>query len=298
MSLYMAKREGWVIIMTSEKIMRSRGSLKAGKVISNFMLYLVLILIAILCAGPFFWLLVTSLRPGENIYEFGFSLSSFSFENYSGLMSYIPYARYFLNTIIITVVGIALDITFSALCAYPLACMEFYGRKFIFNALISTMILPCAAGLVVNYLTIAKFGMIDKLSGVIITGAASVFSIILLRQAYMGIPKELMDAAKIDGASEIKTWYKIMIPHILPAVSTLVIFDFIGRWNAFLWPIVVLQTPEKYPLATALKYLNGMFNYKFGYIAAGTVLSIVPVIVIFLVFQKYFINTLAGAVKG
>lgn len=262
------------------------------------MTYLMLVLIAILCAGPFLWLTFTSLKPGQNIYDMSFSLANLSLDNYIGLINYIPYAKYFINTVIITVAGIVLDITFSALCAYPLACMEFYGRKFIFNALVSTMILPCAAGLVVNYLTIAKFRMIDSLVGVIVPGAASVFSIILLRQAYLGIPKELMDAAKIDGASEIKTWYKIMIPHILPAVSTLVIFDFIGRWNAFLWPIVVLQNPEKYPLATALKYLTGMFNYKFGYIASGTVLSIVPVILIFLAFQKYFINTLAGAVKG
>lgn len=268
---------------------------KAG---SRLLTYAALVLIAVLCAGPFLWLAFTSLKPGRNIYDFSFSLSMISLDNYTGLMSYIPYLKYFLNTVIITVVGIALDITFSALCAYPLACMEFYGKKFVFNALISTMILPCAAGLVVNYLTIAKLGMIDSLAGVIAPGAAAVFSIILLRQAYLGIPKELVDAAKIDGASEIKTWYKIMIPHILPAVSTLVIFDFIGKWNAFLWPIVVLQNPDKYPLATALKYLTGMFNYKFGYVAAGTVLSIIPVILIFLVFQKYFINTLAGAVKG
>lgn len=261
-------------------------------------LYGLLIVLAFFCAGPFLWMLLTSLRPGQNIYEISFSLRGLSLENYVGLLNYLEFPRYFMNTVIITVGGIVLDITLSALCAYPLACMDFYGKRFVFSALLSTMILPNAAGLIVNYLTIKDLGLIDNLAGVILPGAATVFSIVFLRQAYLGIPRELVDAAKIDGASELRTWYAIMVPHILPAVSTLVIFDFISRWNAFLWPIVILQDPNKYPLAAALKYLTGLFNYKFGYIAAGTVISIIPVIAIFLAFQKYFINTISGAIKA
>jgi putative chitobiose transport system permease protein len=206
--------------------------------------------------------------------------------------------KYFYNTIIITVGSITIDVVFSSLCAYPLACMSFYGKKVVSTALISTTILPSAAGLVVNYLTIKDRGLMNSYLGVILPGAVSVFSIILMRQAYSTIPKELIEAAKIDGASEIKVWYKIMIPEIMPAISTIIIFDFISRWNAFLWPSIVLQDSNKYPIATALKYLNGQFNYKFGYIAAGAVISIIPVIVIFLAFQKYFVDTMAGAVKG
>ena len=107
--------------------------------------------------------------------------------------------------------------------------------------------------------------------GVILPSSTKAFSIILLRQAYLGIPKELIEAAKLDGAGELKIWKNVMIPGILPSVSTIVIFDFIANWNAFLWPIIVLQDPEKYPLATALQYLNGSFSYKFGYVASGTI---------------------------
>ena len=191
-----------------------------------------------------------------------------------------------------------LDIILAALCAYPLACMNFKGKGFIFGALTSTMIIPAAAGMIVNYLTVQKLQLVDKFGGVIIPGAVSVFSIILLRQAYLGIPRELIEAAKIDGASELKTWRKIMLPGVMPAISTLVIFNFISKWNAFLWPIIVLQDPQKYPLATALKYLGGQFNYKFGYVAAGTVISIIPVIIVFLLFQKNYINAVSGAIKG
>ena len=135
-------------------------------------------------------------------------------------------------------------------------------------------------------------------AGVILPTSVKTFSIILLRQAYLGIPKELIEAAKIDGAGELRTWATIMIPGIMPSISTIIIFDFIGNWNAFLWPIIVLQDPEKYPLATALQYLNGSFSYKFGYVAAGTVISIIPVLLVFMMCQKNYIEAVSGAVKG
>lgn len=285
--------------MTVDEIRkRNKWKRKTKKTASIILLYLMLLIIAFVCAGPFLWLLSTTFKSGENIYEMSFFVKNPTLQNYIGVIDFMNLPRVLSNTTIITVVGILFDILLAALCAYPLACMNFFGKKFIFGALVSTMILPAAAGMVVNYITIQKLGLIDKFSGVILPSAVTVFSIILLRQAYLGIPKELTEAAKIDGASEIKTWYTIMLPGVMPAVSTLVIFDFISRWNAFLWPIVILQSPEKYPLATALKYLNGQFNYKFGYIAAGTVISIIPVVIIFLAFQKYFVNTVAGAIKA
>jgi len=307
----MAKKEEWVITMTKNQItagsmntdyLPERKRLRRKKKIRKFsytlLTYIALILIALVCAGPFFWIFITSFKSSQNIYDMSIFIKNPTLDNYIGVFNYMSLPRYILNTVIITVGGIVLDVLLAALCAYPLACMDFYGKKFIFGALISTMILPNAAGLVVNYLTIKNLGLLDKYFGVILPSAVTVFSIILMRQAYLNIPNDLVDAAKIDGASELKTWYKIMVPQIKPAVSTIVIFDFIGRWNTFLWPIIVLQNPQKYPLAAALKYLGGQFNYKFGYIAAGTVISIIPVIIIFLAFQKYFVNTVAGAIKA
>lgn len=277
------------------KVLRKR---KINKIRSYSSIYIILILLALFFAGPFLWLVSSSFKSGQNIYDMKFFFKNPTLVNYKGVAEFMNLWKYFYNTIIITVGSIAIDVVFSSLCAYPLACMNFYGKKVVSTALISTMILPSAAGLVVNYLTIKNMGLMNSYLGVILPGAVSVFSIILMRQAYSTIPKELIEAAKIDGASEIKVWYKIMIPEIMPAISTIIIFDFISKWNAFLWPSVVLQDSDKYPIATALKYLNGQFNYKFGYIAAGAVISIIPVIVIFLAFQKYFVDTMAGAVKG
>lgn len=282
-------------MLSSDKIRKKK---KIKRITSATLTYILLIIIAFFCAGPFLWLLSTSFKSGQNIYDMHFFFKNPTFENYIGVAKFMNLGKYFLNTVIITVSGILIDITLSALCAYPLAFLDFYGKKFINVVLISTMILPAAAGLVVNYLTISHMRLMDKYMGVILPSAISVFSIILLRQSYLAIPKELIEAAKIDGASEMKVWRKILLPEIMPSISTLVIFDFISKWNAFLWPIIILQDPKKYPIATALKYLDGQFNYKFGYIAAGAVISIIPVIIIFVAFQKYFKNTIAGAVKG
>ena len=176
--------------------------------------------------------------------------------------------------------------------------MEFKGKKIIFGLLVATMIIPAAAGMIINYLTISKMQLLDTMLGVILPGSVKTFSIILMRQAYLGIPRELIEAARIDGARERKIWTTIMIPGIMPSISTIVIFDFIANWNSFLWPIIVLQDPNKYPLATALQYLNGSFSYKFGYVAAGTIISIIPVLAVFMICQKNYIEAVSGAVKG
>ena len=275
--------------MTSKKFNKAR---------KTFFIYLLLFIIAFVCAGPFLWMLGTSFKSGQNIYDYSFFPKNPTLTNYIGVFKFLPLARYFSNTVIITVTDILIDVILSSMCAYPLAFMDFKGKNIIFGILISTMIIPAAAGMVVNYLIISKMHLLNTLLGVILPGSVKVFSIILLRQAYLGMPKELSEAARIDGAGELLIWRKIMLPGIMPAISTIIIFDFIGRWNDFLWPVIVLQDPNKFPLATALQYLNGSFNYKFGYIAAGTIISIVPVIIIFLAFQKNYIEAVGGAVKG
>lgn len=271
---------------------------KRKRVMDYIVSYLILMIIAVICAGPFIWLLLSSLRTGANIYSMHFALSDFSLSNYTGVIDYMNLWGYIGNTVVITFGGIIIDVIFSSLCAYPLATMDFKGKNLIFTILVGTMIIPAAAGMIINYLTISKMHLLNTMLGVILPSSVKAFSIILLRQAYLGIPKELIEAAKLDGASELKIWRHVMIPGIIPSISTIIIFDFITNWNAFLWPIIVLQDPDKYPLATALQYLNGSFSYKFGYVAAGTIISIIPVLVVFMIFQRNYIEAVSGAVKG
>ena len=210
-----------------------------------------LILIAIICAGPFIWLLAASFRSGQNIYDISLIPENPTVENYVGVWEFLSVPRYLLNTVIITVGSIVLDVILSALCAYPLACMRFKGKNVVLSLLLASMIIPAAAGMIINYLTISAMHLLDTLAGVILVGSVKVFSIILMRQGYLGVPKDLIEAARIDGAGELRIWWQIMLPGIMPTISTVIIFDFISRWNEFLWPIIVLQDPEKYPLAAA-----------------------------------------------
>lgn len=268
------------------------------KLYADLASYAVLFLVAIICAGPFLWMFLTAFKSGQNIYDISLHLESLTFSNFVGLFNFLDIPHAVGNTLIVTVASILLDVVFSSLCAYPLACMDFKGKNFVNAVLISSMIIPAAAGMIINYLTITSLHLYDTLTGVVLPGAVKVFSVVLMRQAFMKVPRELIEAAEIDGASEGKILWKILIPQILPSVSTIVIFDFIGKWNEFLWPIIVLKDTNKYPLATMLQYLNGSLNYKFGYVAAGTVVSIIPVIIVFILCQKSYIEAVSGAVKG
>ena len=271
---------------------------KSQRMVRAILTYIMLILIAIICAGPFIWLLAASFRSGQNIYDISLIPENPTVENYVGVWEFLSVPRYLLNTVIITVGSIVLDVILSALCAYPLACMRFKGKNVVLSLLLASMIIPAAAGMIINYLTISAMHLLDTLAGVILVGSVKVFSIILMRQGYLGVPKDLIEAARIDGAGELRIWWQIMLPGIMPTISTVIIFDFISRWNEFLWPIIVLQDPEKYPLAAALQYLNGSFNYKSGYIAAGAIISVIPVIIVFILCQKNYIEAVSGAVKG
>jgi putative chitobiose transport system permease protein len=271
---------------------------KAKFIIGRFWLYVILILLGIVFVGPFLWLLSTSFKSGENIYDSALLPAHPSVGNYTGVVNFMNLFQYLTSTVIMTVAGIVTDVFLASLCAYPLAKMNFPGKRVVSSVLIGTMILPTNASMIVNYLTLSQFSLLNNYLAVIIPGAVSVFSIILMRQAYLAIPNELLDASRIDGAGELLVWYRILMPQTMPTVATIIIFDFVSKWNNFLWPIIVLR-PSQYPLASALKYLSGTLAYNFGYIAAGTIISIIPTLVVFIAFQRYFIDSSMGsAIKG
>lgn len=281
--------------MTNEKNLKIRRRIEKG--VSNTGVYIVLILVSLLCAGPFLWLLSTSFKSNENIYALNFFPKNPSLEAYVNVFKLLNVGKMLWNSVIIAGGGVLGNLILATLCAYPLAKMDFYGKKLINNVLLATMIIPAAAGLIVNYVTIQKLQLNGSFWGVILPNSVNVFSIIMLRQAYLAVPKELLDSARIDGAGELRVWWSILIPQILPSMLTVVIMDFINKWNMFLWPLLVLDV-DQYPVATGMQYISQSFQYKFINVAAGTVLSVLPVLILFVIFQKQYINNTAGAVKG
>jgi putative chitobiose transport system permease protein len=261
---------------------------------------LVLGVLAVATTFPFLWLLATSLRSTGTVFAFPPVLIPRppTLANFAGVWATMPLARFFANTVYITGVGILLTLAVSALAGYPLARMRFPGRDLIFYAIVGSLMLPQHVGLILNFVTLMRLHLVDTYAAVYLPSAASVFGIFLLRQAYLTIPAEIEDAARIDGAGELRLWGQIMLPLVAPALATLAIIEFSGYWNSFLWPLIVLKSPDKYPLAVGLLYLSGLFATNTRYIAAGAVIMTLPMIVVFLLLQRYFLRGITvGALK-
>ncbi|KIL37885.1 sugar ABC transporter permease [Gordoniibacillus kamchatkensis] len=278
--------------------MSSAANLK--KIVTAAVVYALLVFTALVCLGPFLWLLSTSLKVNANVYQFPPQLipRPVNFKNFADVFRIMPLWIYIKNTVFMTGLGVALNAAICTMTAYPLARIVFPARNVIFYAIVSTMILPNAAGMIVNFIVIQKLHLYNTLLGVVLPSAVSVFNIFLLRQAFITVPGEMEFSGRMDGASEFRIFWSIMVPMVRPAIATVVIFDFMGFWNSMIWPIIILDDKDKYPLTAALQYLQGNLSYNFPYIAAGTIISVIPIIAIFLVLQKQFINGMVGAVKG
>ncbi len=192
-----------------------------------------------------------------------------------------------------------LNILLSSLAAYPLARLKFPGRDLIFFLLLSTMMIPFQLYMIPLFLTCLKLGLMNSLAGIVLPTSVGVFGIYLIKQYYLTIPMDLEEAARIDGAGEFSIWWRIMFPLTKPAIATLSIFTFVGNWSNFLWPLIIIDREDKYTLPIAIAKLSGAFIDKTQYLAAGSVIAIAPVIIIYLFMQRYFISGIsAGAVKG
>jgi putative chitobiose transport system permease protein len=271
-------------------------------ILRNSLLYLALVLIGIFSVGPFLWILSTSLKPpGDNLYSYPPSLlpSSLSFDSYVKVFDFISWNNIW-SSFIIAIAGTVINLVFAALAAYPLARYDFPGKRIVMGLLLMVLMLPLYTSLVVNFLTIKAMGLQNNLLGVILPTALTVFGIFLLRQGYLTIPKELEDAGRADGAGEWRIWWQLMLPLIGPSLATLAVFSFVENWNNFLWPLIVLTDPDKFPLTLALQTMaNNAFTSNARSVAAGTVISLLPILVIFLAAQRFFIQGVAaGSVKG
>lgn len=259
-------------------------------------------IIAIIMLFPLLWLISTALKSQtENIFQFPPQLlpSQPTFENFVRVWQTNPFGKYLFNSTLIAVLTVGLNLLFCALAAYPLARLDFRGRDWIFTAIISTIMIPFQIVMIPLYILTVQLGIRNSYIGIIFPGIASAFGIFLLRQAFAGVPKEMEEAARIDGCSELGLWWFIMLPAIRPALVTLAIFVFIGSWSDFLWPLIVIDKPDLYTLPLGVATLAGTFSLDWRIIAAGSVISIAPVLLVFLFLQRYIVPTEAGSgVKG
>lgn len=278
------------------------------KFIEKISIHVILIFISLLSIFPFIWLISTSLKGNaENIFAYPPQLipTDFTLANYTGVWHRVNFIGYFINSMIVAVGTVILNLILSSMAGYPLARMEFKGKKTSFFAVLATIMIPFQAIMLPVYLITLKLHLVDSVNnfagyiGLIMPFAVSAFGIFLMRQAFLGIPKEMEEAAIVDGCSVWQLFWRVLIPMVKPSLAVLAIFTFIGSWGEFLWPSIVLTKEAMYTLPVGVNNLQGMFSSNWRFIAAGSILSIIPIIIFFLSMQRYFISgENEGAVKG
>ncbi len=251
---------------------------------------------------PFVWVFFTSFKgTTDAIFSVPPQLipKAPTLDNYVRVWNQLPIWRFYLNSIFVTFSLVVLNTLFTALAAYPLAKMKFRGRDAIFYMLLATYIVPHVLTAIPGYyLAVRVFHYYDKIVSVIFPYLATVLNIFLLRQAFRSVPDELIDAGRIDGAGELRIWWSIVMPVVRPSLATVAIITFVEQWNNFFWPSLMLHTRENMTLQVGLVALQGAFANDQRGIAAGIVITIVPIIIFFVMLQRQFIQGLTGAVKG
>ena len=278
------------------------------KIFKSFSIHSTLIIVSILSIFPFLWLISTAMKGfDENIFQYPPQLipQNPTFENFVGVWKQVPFMLYILNSFIVAFFTVLLNLILSSLAAYPLARMEFKGKKIAFFSVLATIMIPFQAIMLPVYLIILKLNLVDTQGaiqgflGMILPFAVSAFGIFLMRQAFLAIPREMEEAALVDGLNIFQIWWKILIPMVRPSLAVLAIFTVIGSWGEFLWPSIVLTRQNLYTLPVGLNDLQGLFSANWRYIAAGSIIATVPIVIFFLALQKYFISgENDGAVKG
>ena len=277
-------------------------SASGKKRIGKFFIYLILIIIAAAMLIPFLWMLSASIKTDREVFQmnpFVWIPENPRWSNYVDIWTKIPFATFVKNTVFLTIVVTILQLLTSSFAAYSFAKLDFKHKNLLFMAYIATIAMPWQVYMVPQFIMMRGFGLNDKLLAMICVQAFSAFGVFLMRQFYMGIPDSLCEAARIDGMSEYGIYAKIMLPLSKPAISTLTIFTFVNTWNDYLGPLIYLKTEQKKTIQLGLKMFIGQYSSEYGLIMAGSVLSLIPVLIVFLCLQKYFVEGVANTgVKG
>jgi ABC-type glycerol-3-phosphate transport system permease component len=264
-------------------------------------LYVVLVFFAAIALIPFIWLLAATTKSKEDLFEFMFFAPGMrmTLDNFKDLFTTVPFFRYILNSVFITCAGVTLQLFLSSLAGFALAKYEFKGKPALYVLMLATMMIPGQVTIAPTYELLYKMHLVDTYMGLLIPGAVSVFGIFLFDRALRQVPDELMQAARIDGCTEFRIYWEVVMPLARPMIGAFCLISFMGQWNSFLWPQIMLHSNDKFTLPIALNQMVGIYSQNYGMLMAGTFLSVLPVIILFFLLQREFIAGLtSGAVKG
>jgi multiple sugar transport system permease protein len=264
---------------------------------SRWLLYTVVTLGFVAVVTPFVWMILGSVKPEAELLRVPPTWwpETFTLDNYRTLFGKGIFPRSFLNSTVIAVVVTTANIVFCSMVGYALAKLNFRGKKLVFGLVMGTLMIPGMVTLVPLFVLVANLGLVDTYPGLMLPFLVTPFGVFLMRQFIIGLPDDLLDAGRIDGASELRIFRQIILPLCGPGVATLGILTFLGSWNNFLWPLVVAQTQEHYtlPVALALFSKNQQVTPNYGLLLAGATVVVIPVLIVFLIFQRRFIEGIA-----
>ena len=285
--------------MTTAAYTPSRRRINWGRLV----LHILLILGSVIMLLPFFWMLSTSLKPGADVFrEFPprWIPATFQWSNYKEALTSMPFDRFYLNSFVVAISVTTLQLLTASLAAFAFARLRFKGRDLLFFLYLSALMVPFPVLLVPNFIIISNLGWFDTYAALIVPVSFSAFSTFLLRQYYRGIPIELDEAARIDGASSFRVWWQIIFPNSRPALAALAIFIFLGNWNEFLWPLIVTNSEAMRTVPVGLSAFKGQYTVKWELLMAAAVVGMLPVLIVYILAQNWVIKgmSVTGGLKG
>ena len=260
-----------------------------------------LLVLALLSLAPLAWMLSVSFMPRGEAAQFPPPLlpSAPTLENYRELFARTGMARYFANSLLVALSITGLSLLVNTMAGYAFAKLRFRGRERLFQWLLAALVVPAQVAMLPLFLLMKQLGLVNSYWGVILPGMAGVFGIFLVRQYARSLPDELIEAARIDGAGELRIFFRIVLPLLGPVIATLAVFTFMASWNDFMWPLIVLTDQQHYTLPVALASLSREYIMDVELMMAGAVVTVLPVLALFLLLQRYYVQgLLLGSVKG
>jgi ABC-type sugar transport system, permease component len=277
--------------------------------------YTLAIVISVVMFLPFFWSLMTSVKPDEEIFSFPIRWfpSTFTFEHYLNAFQTVPFATYFWNSFYLATMGVLTNLFFGSLSGYAFAKLRFRLNKPLFTILLAAMMIPGIVTMIPSFYVLKHFplvggnnlfgsggnGLINSFWGVILPGASGSFAVFFMRQFFLTLPSDMMEMARIEGAGEFRIFWRIYLPLTKPALATLGIFTFQAGWNAFLWPMIVLNDPAKHTIQMGLQAFSYNYQTDYGPMMAGALVAVLPILILFVFLQRYFTQGIAfSGIKG
>lgn len=262
----------------------------------RILLHLLLITFGSLVLIPFGLMLIASLMPSEDILRSNVDVANFSLNNYVATFQVVPFGRYYVNSLIVATGTTVLQILVASLAAFAFARLRFWGRDGFFLLYLATLMIPFQVTMIPNFILVRLLGWFNTYQALILPSAFSVFSTFLLRQYFRGLPLDYDEAARMDGASSWRIWWQVILPLSGPVIATLAIFNFQGAWNDFLWPLVITNSTEMRTIPVGLAAFQGQYSTAWNLLMAGSVVALLPVLIIYIVGQNWFVRgiTLSG----